>query len=89
MKITKRQLKQIIKEEINKTLSEASADPRAKQLAAELSKTLGIEYENLVAGLEKMVAAETEKFRPEVSVQPGPDDPIGGEMYDDDIEMEQ
>ena len=84
MKITKSQLKQIIKEELNKTLSEASGDPRAKQLAAELSKALGIEYENLVAGLEKMVAAETEKSRPEVSVQPGPDDP----MDDDDYEME-
>ena len=89
MKITKSQLKQIIKEEIHKTLRESSIDPHTQQLAVELSKALGIEYENLIAGLEKMVAAETEKFRPEVSVQPGPDDPIGGEMYDDDIEMEQ
>lgn len=91
MKITKSQLKEIIKEEISKVLGEQErpassglGDPRAKQLSAELSKALGIEYENLVAGLEKMVAAETEKLRPEVSVQPGPDDP----MDDDDYEMD-
>jgi hypothetical protein len=88
MKITRTQLKQIIKEETDKTLREASGDPRTQQLAIELSKALGIEYENLIVGLEKMVAAETEKFRPEVSAQRGPDDSIDAEMYDDDYEME-
>ena len=83
MKITKSQLKQIIKEEIHKTLRESSIDPHAQQLTADLADVLGIEYENLVAGLEKMVAAETDKLRPEVSVQPDPDD----SMDDDDYEM--
>ena len=79
MKITKSQLKQIIKEEIHKTLRESSIDPRAQQLATELSDVLGIEYEDLMAQLENLV----DQTSPEVSVQPGPDDP----MDDDDDEI--
>ncbi len=79
MKITKSQLKRIIKEEIHKTLREYSTDPRAQQLTADLSDVLGIEYEDLMAQLENLV----DQTSPEVSVQPGPDDP----MDDDDDEI--
>ena len=83
MKITKQQLKQIIKEELENAnaISEASGNPRTKQLAAELSKDLGVKYEDLVAQLKNLV----DQTSPEVSVQPGPDDP----MDDDDYTMEQ
>jgi len=80
MKITKTQLKQIIKEEIGKTLREASEDSRVNELAAELSNVLEVPYEKLLAQVKSLV----DETSPQISVQPGPDDT----MDDDEYEME-